>query len=100
MSTTFPYDPSPTTVPLDPGTLAGTSIVVVDGGTASVPADITLSPSGITQPGNFLLQLWCALPATVSTANARTQTSDLTVTFAGLPGLCDSDRYVVLTSSN
>ena len=100
LSAIYPDDPSPTTMPLDQDSLAGTSITVVDGGTASVPADVTVSFGGITEPGNFLLQLWCALPAMVTTANARTQSSDLTVNFAGLPGLCDSDRYVVITSSN
>ncbi|KAK2078674.1 hypothetical protein QBZ16_003514 [Prototheca wickerhamii] len=95
----YASDPSAAT-PLATESLSITRFEVTSAAGASEPATVTVSLSGLAVGEANFLTLWCNSPAMVGTAVLQASATDYAGAFSVQPGLCGSNRYLVVTSAD
>ena len=86
--------------PLDTESVSITRFQVTSAAGASEPATVSVTINGLVVGEAYFLALWCNSPAMVGTVVLQASATDYSGAFSVQPGLCGSNRYLVVTSAD
>ena len=80
------------------GTVAITHLSVTDAVSASDPARVVASFSGLIAGEGYTLALWCKNPKMIEMINMWAVSTEDSIDYLSLPGICQSTRYLTISS--